>query len=72
MPSRKSLSLVESLAIEEMRRKRKDRPAKGGLSFQGRIVPTEVKGRQNFLAKSYGPKNRSVKGFLANKYFCFQ
>ena len=30
------------------------------------------KGRQNFLAKSYWPKNRSVKEFLGNKYICFQ
>ena len=33
----------------------------GGLFFQGRIVPTEGKFRQNFLAKSYEPKNRGVK-----------
>jgi hypothetical protein len=44
----------------------------GGLFFQGRIVPTEGKVRQNFLAKSYEPKNRGVKRFLLNKCLCFQ
>jgi hypothetical protein len=29
-------------------------------------------GRQNFLAKSYGPKKGGVKRFLENKYLCFQ
>src|SRR5215467_9669641 len=28
--------------------------------------------RQNFLPKSYEPKNGGVKGFLRNKRFCFQ
>ncbi len=44
----------------------------GGLFFQGRIVPTEAKFRQNFLPKSYEPKNRGVKRFLGNKCHCFQ
>jgi hypothetical protein len=35
--------------------------------LQGRIVPTEVKSRQNFLAKSYGAKMGGVKQFLRNK-----
>ena len=41
-------------------------------SLQGRIVLTEGKVRQNFLAKSYEPKKQSVKGFLDNKRLCFQ
>jgi hypothetical protein len=41
-------------------------------SFQGRIVLTEGKVRQNFLTKSYEPKNRGVKRFLLNKHLCFQ
>ncbi len=42
-------------------------------SFQGRIVPTEVRiNHQNFLAKSYGSRKGSVKEFLHNKCFCFQ
>ena len=44
---------------------------RGWPLLQGRIVPTEVN-RQNFLAKSYESKNRGVKGFLGNKYLCFQ
>jgi len=39
---------------------------------QGRIVPTEAKTRQNFLAKSYESKKGSVKKFLGNKYVYFQ
>src|SRR5258705_9653660 len=35
-------------------------------SSQGRIVPTEVKNRQNFLAKSYGPKTRVSRNFFGN------
>jgi hypothetical protein len=45
---------------------------KGGLFFQGRIVLTEGKVRQNFLAKSYGPKKGGVKEILDNKCLCFQ
>jgi len=53
--------------------KRKGHPATGQPFLQGRIVPTEaLKIRQNFLPKSYEPKIRSVKGFLANKDYCFQ
>jgi hypothetical protein len=45
----------------------------GGLFFQGRIVPTEFeKDHRNFLAKSYWPVKGSVKGFLENRYLCFQ
>ena len=44
----------------------------GGLFFQGRIVLTEGKVRQNFLAKSYEPKKGGVKGFLDNKCLYFQ
>ena len=44
----------------------------GGLLFQGRIVLTEGKFRQNFLAKSYEPKKGGVKEFLDNKGLCFQ
>jgi hypothetical protein len=45
----------------------------GGLFFQGRIVPTEAfRFRQNFLPKSYEPKNGGVKRFLVNKCLCFQ
>ena len=41
-------------------------------SFQGRIVLTEGKVRQNFLAKSYEPKKGGVKEILDNKCLCFQ
>jgi Multicopper oxidase len=41
-------------------------------SLQGRIVLTEGKVRQNFLAKSYEPKKQGVKGFFDNKRLCFQ
>jgi hypothetical protein len=44
----------------------------GGLFFQGRIVLTEGKVRQNFLAKSYGPKKQGVKEIFDNKGLCFQ
>jgi hypothetical protein len=40
--------------------------------FQGRIVLTEGKVRQNFLAKSYEPKKGGVKGFFDNKCLSFQ
>ena len=40
--------------------------------LQGRIVPTEVKSRQNFLAKSYEAKIGGVKKFLGNKQLYFQ
>jgi hypothetical protein len=42
-----------------------------GLFFQGRIVLTEGKIRQNFLAKSYGPKKGGVKEILDIKCLCF-
>ncbi len=45
---------------------------KGGLLFQGRIVLTEGKVRQNFLAKSYESKKQGVKEILDNKCLCFQ
>src|SRR6476660_5564112 len=45
---------------------------KGGLFFQGRIVLTEGKIRQNFLAESYGPKKGGVKEILDIKCLCFQ
>ena len=44
----------------------------GGLFFQGRIVLTEGKFRQNFLAKSYEPKKQGVKQILDNKCLYFQ
>ena len=44
----------------------------GGLFFQGRIVLTEGKVRQNFLAKSYGSKKGGVKGFFNIKCLIFQ
>ena len=44
----------------------------GGLFFQGRIVLTEGKVRQNFLAKSYGPKKGGVKRFFNIKCLVFQ
>jgi hypothetical protein len=44
----------------------------GGLFFQGRIVLTEGKFRQNFLAKSYGSKNSGVKRFFNIKCLSFQ
>jgi hypothetical protein len=31
-----------------------------------------LKIRQNFLRKSYEPKNGGVKGFFVNKCLCFQ
>jgi hypothetical protein len=34
--------------------------------------PNGGQGRQNFLAKSYGPKKGGVKRFLENKYLCYQ
>jgi hypothetical protein len=43
----------------------------GGLFIQGRIVLTEGKVRQNFLAKSYEPKKGGVKEFFDNKCLCF-
>src|SRR5690349_14377899 len=56
------------------RRNKTKRPPRqqGGLFFQGRIVLTEGKVRQNFLAKSYGPKKGGVKEILDIKCFCFQ
>jgi len=44
----------------------------GGLFFQGRIVLTEGKFRQNFLAKSYGSKKSGVKRILNIKCVSFQ
>src|SRR6266852_1887505 len=53
--------------------KQKGHPATwAAFFFQGRIVPTEAKSRQNFPGKEYEPKNRSVKQFLGNKCLCFQ
>src|SRR5581483_4375321 len=53
--------------------KRKGHPATGRPLLQGRIVPTEAsKFRQNFLRKSYEPKNGGVKRFLGNKCLCLQ
>ncbi len=44
----------------------------GSLFFQGRIVLTEIKNRQNFLAKSYESKKGGVKKYLGNKHLSFQ
>jgi hypothetical protein len=53
--------------------KRKSHPGnRVAFSFQGRIVLTEGKVRQNFLAKSYESKKGGVKEILDNKCFCFQ
>jgi hypothetical protein len=61
------------LTQERSSHKRKGHPATGRPLLQGRIVPTEAcKFRQNFLGKSYEPKNRGVKRFLGNKYLYFQ
>jgi hypothetical protein len=64
--------------VREPRRSKNNLPVKRppgnwvASSLQGRIVLTEGKVRQNFLAKSYEPKKQGVKGFFDNKRLCFQ
>ena len=65
--------LPSGIVYEDLAYKRKGHPATGRPLLQGRIVPTEAcKFRQNFLPKSYEPKNGGVKRFLGNKYLYFQ
>jgi hypothetical protein len=47
--------------IHQKNQNKKATRQRGRPFLQGRIVPTEGKFRQNFLAKSYEPKNRGVK-----------
>ena len=70
---RREFPLPSEIDYEDLAYKRKGHPATGRPLLQGRIVPTEAcKFRQNFLPKSYEPKNRGVKRFLGNKCLCFQ
>ena len=57
---------------ERLLPKQKDRPGKGAAFSFRENSSNGAKIRQNFLAKSYGPKKGLVKGFLGNKYVCFQ
>src|SRR3974390_1278474 len=66
-------SRAPCVALETQMQKRRGHPATGQPLLQGRIVPTEAfRFRQNFLRKSYEPKNGGVKRFLGNKHLCFQ
>jgi len=77
-PARPSIVFAEALKLTTDNWKsttdlQNEKATRHRVAFsQGRVVPTEVKNRQNFLAKSYESKKGSVKKFLGNKYVCFQ
>jgi hypothetical protein len=52
-------------------RKQRGHPATGQPLLQGRIVPTEANFRQNFLRKSYEPKNHASSDFCEINAFVF-
>jgi len=66
------LGIVFSTFREARQQNEKATLAIGRPLLQGRIVLTEGKVRQNFLAESYGPKKEGVKEILDIKCFCFQ
>ena len=64
--------LISQVATEKRLINEKATRQLGGLFFQGRIVLTEGKFRQNFLAKSYEPKKQGVKEIFHNERLYYQ